>query len=371
MKKRPSYIKAVISSFGKMIKGMMLTGSHLRKGFDRAAPLGIAHPDYFAKSQGPITIQYPQEKVPVPDNGRYRLFMETEDCIGCDKCARICPVDCITIETFRADGDLGRTSDGTIKRLHLPTFDIDMAKCMYCGLCTTVCPTECLVMTPVYDYSEYDRDNFLYHFGAYSPTDEVRIRIETENALATKKAAKATPSEQASTEEKPKARPMMRPIGRPAAPAITESETPASEKKRVDLSIIETPSNSPAPMEQPILELENSDSPKLEEKTDSPEIASPRPRPRPIMQPKVETENSDSPKLEEKTDSPETPTPRPRPRPIMQPKVETENSDSPKLEEKTDSPLESPSSEIVPPVVKGRPRPIMRLPTQNDGGTDV
>lgn len=164
-----AYFKKIVRGLGTAFKGMGLTGKKLRSGFPENEPVGIQHPDYFKRDMGSVTIEYPAKRIPVPETGRYRLHMETDDCIGCDKCARICPVDCITIETFRADGDLGRTSDGTMKRLHLPVFDIDMGKCMFCGLCTTVCPTECLTMTKVFDYSEFDRDNLVYHFGALSP----------------------------------------------------------------------------------------------------------------------------------------------------------------------------------------------------------
>jgi formate hydrogenlyase subunit 6/NADH:ubiquinone oxidoreductase subunit I len=102
--------------------------------------------------------------------------METDDCIVCDKCVRICPVDCITIESFKAVDDLGTTSSGASKKIELPVFDIDMAKCCFCGLCTTVCPTECLTMTKVYDYATTDRDQLLYHFGNLSPKQEIEKR---------------------------------------------------------------------------------------------------------------------------------------------------------------------------------------------------
>ncbi|HHG85734.1 MAG TPA: NADH-quinone oxidoreductase subunit I, partial [Bacteroidetes bacterium] len=233
MKKKESYLGGIFRGMRSIMQGLRLTAKHSRKGFKRAAPLGVMEEGYFDKNEGPITIQYPAEKVPVPDNGRYRLHMETDDCIGCDKCARICPVDCITIDTFRADGDLGRTSDGTLKRLHLPTFDIDMAKCMFCGLCTTVCPTECLVMTKVYDFSEFDRDNFVYHFGAYSPQEEVGIRKVTEVALAKKKAEKAAA---AAANPTAKRRPVTRrkpvtPVPEPNPEAAASSTEPNPEAK--------------------------------------------------------------------------------------------------------------------------------------------
>ena len=90
---------------------------------------------------------------PIPDVGRYRLHNEIDDCIVCDKCAKICPVDCIDIEPIKATEEIGKTSDGTPKRIYAAKFDIDMGKCCFCGLCTTVCPTECLTMTKVYDFS--------------------------------------------------------------------------------------------------------------------------------------------------------------------------------------------------------------------------
>ncbi|MFM2377096.1 MAG: hypothetical protein RLZZ165_2193 [Bacteroidota bacterium] len=246
-RKRPTYLRAIVASLHALFRGMALTARHYAKGHQRATPLGIADPGYFKKAQGPVTIQYPMEKIPVPDVGRHRLFMETDDCIGCDKCARICPVDCITIETFRADGDLGRTSDGTVKRLHLPVFDIDMAKCMFCGLCTTVCPTECLTMTPVYDFSEYDRDNFVYHFGAYSPEEEGRIRTETEVALTAKKAEKAVPAPQ--SEAPAKRRPVMqRP---PAAPPSAEAAAPETTPLAEDAPVKAPP--KPRPVMRPIM----------------------------------------------------------------------------------------------------------------------
>ncbi len=64
-------------------------------------------------------------------------------------------------------------------------------------MCTTVCPTECLVHTPVSDFSEFDRSNFIYHFGNLSRLEaEAKRRKNAElqaKALAEKekKAAEA------------------------------------------------------------------------------------------------------------------------------------------------------------------------------------
>jgi formate hydrogenlyase subunit 6/NADH:ubiquinone oxidoreductase subunit I len=132
----------------------------------------ITDPEYFSNTQGISTIQYPHEMIAVPDNGRYRLHNEIDDCIVCDKCAKICPVDCIEIEAVRAVEEFGRTSDGTPKRIYAARFDIDMGKCCFCGLCTTVCPTECLTMTKVFDFSVTDIRDHTYAFAEMSD-DEI------------------------------------------------------------------------------------------------------------------------------------------------------------------------------------------------------
>ncbi len=113
-----------------------------------------------------ITLQYPDVKWEMPERSRNRLFNDIDDCIGCDQCARVCPVDCIYIETEKAgpEEDLGKTSTGHKKRLKVLKFDIDMSLCCYCNLCTYPCPTECLVMTPSYEFSVYDRKDFVFHY---------------------------------------------------------------------------------------------------------------------------------------------------------------------------------------------------------------
>jgi len=50
----------------------------------------------------------------------------TDDCIGCTKCARNCPVDCIS---------------GEVKKLHV----IDTEKCIKCGACMEACPVNAIV----------------------------------------------------------------------------------------------------------------------------------------------------------------------------------------------------------------------------------
>ncbi|HCN84704.1 MAG TPA: 4Fe-4S ferredoxin, partial [Sphingobacteriaceae bacterium] len=144
-------IKQVLSGVKTSWKGLSLTLRHLFAARKSRKVIGIKDSNYFNQLQGTTTIQYPHQQLPVPEIGRYQLDVEMDDCIVCDLCAKICPVDCIEIESIKATEAIGQTSDGTTKRLYAAKFDIDMAKCMYCGLCTVVCPTECIVMTNQYD----------------------------------------------------------------------------------------------------------------------------------------------------------------------------------------------------------------------------
>ncbi|GBD93062.1 NAD(P)H-quinone oxidoreductase subunit I [bacterium BMS3Abin05] len=140
-----------------------------------------------------VTIQYPHVKRELPARSRQKLFVNIDDCIGCFQCARACPVDCIMIETVKAgkDEDLGETSNGQKKRLHVVKFDIDMAKCCYCADCVFPCPTECIYMTPDYEFATYDRNSLLLHFAKYSPEQVKALHERQEKeALAKAQAAK-------------------------------------------------------------------------------------------------------------------------------------------------------------------------------------
>ena len=156
-----------------------------------------------------VTLQYPEERWPRPERNigfehsnynviRSRLHVDMDDCIGCLKCERVCPVDCIKIETEKAPNrgedikdiqHIGITTNGTRKALVVTRFDIDMTECCYCNLCTYPCPEECIFMTggpnakkhPIdYEFSEPDRSDLIYRFA--KPGTKVGIeKIMSEN----------------------------------------------------------------------------------------------------------------------------------------------------------------------------------------------
>ena len=152
-----------------------------------------------------VTIQYPEVKVKLQDRVRNRLYVNIDDCIGCDQCSRACPVSCIEIDTVKSipGEDLGTTSNGKKKALWVTKFDIDIAKCCYCQLCVFPCPTECIYMTDVYEFSEYERANLLYKFSALNQDEAAQKKVNYEKFQAEKEAQKAAAAAAAAAKPKP------------------------------------------------------------------------------------------------------------------------------------------------------------------------
>ena len=189
-----TYFYSIFHSLYTVVVGMKITIKHL---FTRSA-----------------TVQYPTVKMIIPERARNRLYVNIDDCIGCDQCAMVCPVDCITIDTIKStpDVDLGLTSKNTKKRLYVPRFDIDIAKCCYCGLCVWPCPTDCIVMTDVYEFSEFDRKNLIYSFSNMTAEEitaaEDRLKkYDEEQAVKKATVAAATAAKAATPSSQPPPKP--------------------------------------------------------------------------------------------------------------------------------------------------------------------
>ncbi|MCX7879106.1 MAG: NADH-quinone oxidoreductase subunit I [Ignavibacteria bacterium] len=179
------YFKSVWAWFHTILIGMKITFTHL-----------------FSKK---VTIQYPNERYPIPHNAKNRLQLYPDLCNGCMQCARVCPVQCIDVETIRVvptDPDKPVMGDGTQRKLWVSVYDIDFAKCCFCGLCTTVCPTEAIKHTTDFEYSSYTREGLIYHFSAMSSEQVEQKKKLFEEWSAKEKAAKAGKVAEPSSVEK-------------------------------------------------------------------------------------------------------------------------------------------------------------------------
>jgi NADH-quinone oxidoreductase subunit I len=156
------------------------------------------------EARGIFTIQYPEEKLPVPEEFRFVPFLLYEEgpngemkerCTSCGICAKVCPPQCIWIV---------RTSDpNTGRPVPEPkAFFIDVDICMNCGFCAEYCPFDAIKMDHDYELSVYnrhaknifDKDKLMKPVSYYAgirPTNYAReeaARAEAEAAKAAKKA---------------------------------------------------------------------------------------------------------------------------------------------------------------------------------------
>jgi NADH-quinone oxidoreductase subunit I len=155
------------------------------------------------QARGVFTVQYPEEKLPVPEAFRYIPFLvyeEAEDgtiedrCTSCGICAKVCPPQCIWIQRSN-DPETGRP-------IPSPTnFFIDIDICMNCGLCAEFCPFDAIKMDHNYELASYDRrEAHIYdktrlsysveYYRSIRPSDytlEEAARAEKEAAKAARK----------------------------------------------------------------------------------------------------------------------------------------------------------------------------------------
>lgn len=111
------------------------------------------------ETRGIFTVQYPEEKLPIPEEFRFTPFLIYEEdaegekklrCTSCGICAKVCPPQCIWIV---------RTNDPKTGR-PVPEpkeFYIDIDICMNCGLCAEYCPFDSIKMDHNYELSVYNR----------------------------------------------------------------------------------------------------------------------------------------------------------------------------------------------------------------------
>ena len=161
---------------------------------------------------GIFTVQYPEEKLPVPEEFRYTPFLVYEidengnhhdRCTSCGICAKVCPPQCIWIV---------RTNDpNTGRPIPEPAeFYIDIDICMNCGLCAEYCPFDAIKMDHDYELAVYQRhDKNIFnkdrlskpesYYASIRPVNYAREKQAKAEAEAAKAARKAKPAEGAAS----------------------------------------------------------------------------------------------------------------------------------------------------------------------------
>jgi NADH-quinone oxidoreductase subunit I len=195
-----------METYGKgILKGLMVTAKRFLDtylddikwwGKRYYTPEGIAH-RASKDTKGIFTVQYPEEKVPVPEEFRYIPFLVYDEgengekdirCTSCGICAKACPPQCIWI-VRGSDPETGKPVPQPAE------FYIDADICMNCGFCSEYCPFDAIKMDHDYEIASYGRNlldinDLLKSSKYYAEIRPLNNALE-EAARAEKAAAKA------------------------------------------------------------------------------------------------------------------------------------------------------------------------------------
>ena len=158
------YGLGVLKTLGLAFKHFILTyvDDIRRLGKRYYSPTGVAYRSSKDVS-GIFTVQYPEEKLPVPEEFRFIPFLLYEEidgkieyrCTSCGICAKVCPPQCIWI-VRSSDPNTGRPIPDPAE------FYIDIDICMNCGYCAEYCPFDAIKMDHDYEMASYDRKSNVY-----------------------------------------------------------------------------------------------------------------------------------------------------------------------------------------------------------------
>jgi NADH-quinone oxidoreductase subunit I len=160
----------------------------------------------FHDPQRLVTVQYPEERLPLPENSRNFPFLVFDGsdpekglrCVACKICEKECPPQCIYIV-------LERDKQGKPQK-YPRVFDIDISVCMSCQICVEVCPFDAIKMDTEYELScsnrfgglllhksDLAKSNQYYHRIHAVEAREADARLKEERARAAAKSKPAKP----------------------------------------------------------------------------------------------------------------------------------------------------------------------------------
>lgn len=149
-------------------------------------------------ASGIFTVQYPEERLPIPDRFRVLPMLVYDEatgnlrCTACGICTKVCPTQCIWI--VQAKGEDGKAKNKP------ESFMIDTNVCMNCGMCAEFCPFDSIKMDHRFELAAYNRrPGEVHDLKDLLVSSEYYARIHpegwaAEEAKRAKKAAAAKPA---------------------------------------------------------------------------------------------------------------------------------------------------------------------------------
>jgi len=121
----------------------------------RARPGALVPEMLKTMTQRPATEPYPAAHIDVPPGFRGRIEVNDARCIGCSKCALVCPTECIEMVADEREVSVGGRA---VKRKRRP--NVHVLWCIRCGMCEEACPTDpkAIYLTEVFAGAYAEKD---------------------------------------------------------------------------------------------------------------------------------------------------------------------------------------------------------------------
>ncbi len=199
---------SIVKGIVELVRGMTITGKHL--------------------GRHAVTLQYPEEKWPMPERSRGIVVLLSDketgelNCTACMLCMRACPTAAISIDAPR----------GEDKKRRLVKFEVDNTICCFCGLCEEACNFAAIKMAPKYEFSTENKEDLVWDM---HKLQEMGRDVPYEPRPKKKPAPKPAPPKPQSEQGDSNAQPSEPPkSSAPVNPGMTETQPEAGEGKTDD-----------------------------------------------------------------------------------------------------------------------------------------
>lgn len=172
-----------------------------------------------------ITLQYPEEKWPMPERSRGIVVLLSDketgelNCTSCLLCMKVCPSAAIKIEQHR---------DEETKKRILDEFIVDHTICCFCGLCQDTCNFAAIKLAPKYEFSTLTKEDLIWN---KDKLQEMGRDVPYEKPVKKKK---PVAEKTAKTDHKPEEKPDIKgdPGPTEVGPEIEEAANPAGTEMK-------------------------------------------------------------------------------------------------------------------------------------------